>query len=340
MLMRGEERFPPARRNMKFNLTKEELNDHVKVKKAAFISITINVLEIIAGIAMMMLVRRMLSGGVEENLVRMISLLCFTIVGWGALTDIGASLTSLRMVHRTEELEEAYAQLEDLNREMRAQRHDFMNHIQVVYSLIEMNEPGEAMAYMDKIYGDMQRVSRMMRTACPAVNALIQAKVVEAEQRGAELKLSIAAKWDDPLMPAWEICRVLANLIDNALDATIGAEHPAGEKPTVELVLGEDLRSWFFSVRNNGPAISEKQRAKIFEPGFTTKKTGQGMGLFIVNQTITQMGGRITVESHDGDTVFSGFVPRKRLKLTEGQDEAEKSEKYEENAKKDDNSIN
>ena len=40
----------------------------------------------------------MLSGGVEENLVRMISLLCFTIVGWGALTDIGASLTSLRMV--------------------------------------------------------------------------------------------------------------------------------------------------------------------------------------------------------------------------------------------------
>lgn len=105
------------------------------------------------------------------------------------------------MVRRTQELEEAYVQLEDLNREMRAQRHDFMNHIQVVYSLIEMNEPGEAMAYMDKIYGDMQRVSRMMRTACPAVNALIQAKVVEASQRGAELKLSIAAKWDDPLMP-------------------------------------------------------------------------------------------------------------------------------------------
>ena len=32
---------------------------------------------------------------------------------------------------------------------MRAQRHDFMNHIQVVYSLIEMNEPGEAMTYRD-----------------------------------------------------------------------------------------------------------------------------------------------------------------------------------------------
>lgn len=333
---------------MKFNLTKEEMHDHLKVKKAAQISIAINVLEIVAGIVMLTLVRRMLLGGVEESIVRMVSLLCFTIVGWGALTDIGASLTSLRMVRRTQELEDAYTQLEDLNREMRAQRHDFMNHIQVVYSLIEMSEPGEAMAYMDKIYGDMQRVSRMMRTACPAVNALIQAKVVEARQRGAELKLSIAAKWDDPLMPVWEICRVLANLIDNALDAATSAQLPEGEKPTVELVLGEDLRSWFFSVRNNGPAIPEKQRAKIFEPGFTTKKTGQGMGLFIVSQTVSEMGGRITVESHDGDTVFSGFVPRKRLKLgddaeTEPKENApddEQQVKYEENAKKDDNSIN
>ena len=74
-------------------------------------------------------------------------------------------------------------------------------------------------------------------------------------------------------------------------------------------------------MRNNGPAIPEKQRARIFEPGFTTKRTGQGMGLFIVNQTVTELGGRITVDSRDGDTVFSGFVPRKRLKLGEGADE-------------------
>lgn len=319
---------------MKLKLMKEDMRDRVKVRKAALISITVNVLEVVAGIAMVVLVNQMLSTGVEETLARMTSLLCLTIVGWGALTDIGASITSLRMVQKTQELEEAYTQLEDLNREMRAQRHDFMNHIQVVYSLIEMNEPGEAMAYMDKIYGDMQRVSRMLRTACPAVNALIQAKVVEAEQRGAELKLSIAAKWDDKLMPAWEICRVLANLLDNALDACCAAQLPEGVRPTVELVLGEDLRSWFFSVRNNGPAIEEDARARIFEPGFTTKATGQGMGLFIVAQTVTQLGGKITLESRDGDTVFSGFVPRKRLQLTE------KPEDYEENSKKDDNSIN
>ena len=204
----------------------------------------------------------------------------------------------------------------------------------MVYSLVEMNEAGEAIEYMDRIYGDMQRVSRMLRTACPAVNALIQAKVVEASERGAELKLSIAAKWDDKMMPAWEICRVLANLIDNALDAACAAEHPQGEKPTVELVLGEDLRCWFFSVRNNGDTIDEKTREKLFEPGFTTKKKGQGMGLFIVAQTITELGGRIVVDSRDGDTVFSGFVPRKRLEL------ADITDSYEEKPQKNDETIN
>ncbi|MFR2151090.1 MAG: hypothetical protein ACLS7Z_11600 [Christensenellales bacterium] len=85
---------------MKFNLTREEMHDHLKVKKAALLSIAINVLEIIAGVVVMLLVRKVLLGGVEESIVRMVSLLCFTIVGWGALTDIGASLTSLRMVRR------------------------------------------------------------------------------------------------------------------------------------------------------------------------------------------------------------------------------------------------
>lgn len=315
----------------KITLFSGEMPGHVEVRKAALIAIAFNVLEIIAGLAMVLLVSRMLHEGVDAAVAKMVTLLCVTIVSWGALTDIGSAITSLRMVEKTKALEEAYGQLDSLNREMRAQRHDFMNHLQIVYSLIEMNEPGEAMAYMDKIYGDMQRVSRMLRTGCPAINALIQAKVVEAQERGAELKLSIAAKWDDELMPVWEICRVLANLIDNALDAACGAEHTEGEKPTVELVLGEDLRSWFFSVRNNGPQIDEKTRKRIFEPGFTTKATGQGMGLFIVSQTVAGLGGRITLETREGDTVFSGFVPRRRLQLTENS--PEKPDIYEEKNK-------
>ena len=85
-----------------------DMPGHVKVKKAAAISIIFNVLEIVAGLTMIVLVNRMLSVGVEAALARMTTLLCVTIVGWGALTDIGASITNLRMVQKTQELEEAY----------------------------------------------------------------------------------------------------------------------------------------------------------------------------------------------------------------------------------------
>ena len=50
--------------------------------------------------------------------------------------------------------------------------------------------------------------------------------------------------------------------------------------------------------------------------------------------TLTQMGGKLTMESREGDTVFSGFVPRNRLELPEN------TENCEESAQKNDNSIN
>ncbi|MFR2151088.1 MAG: hypothetical protein ACLS7Z_11590 [Christensenellales bacterium] len=54
---------------------------------------------------------------------------------------------------------------------------------------------------------------------------------------------------------------MLANLIDNALDAATSAQLPRA-KSRRSSWFGRGSRSWFFSVRNNGPAIPEKQRAK------------------------------------------------------------------------------
>jgi two-component system, LytTR family, sensor histidine kinase AgrC len=46
------------------------------------------------------------------------------------------------------------AQVEELNNTLRSQRHDFMNHLQVVYSLLELNEYPEAQNYLDRVYLD------------------------------------------------------------------------------------------------------------------------------------------------------------------------------------------
>lgn len=307
---------------MRIQLAKESTGNNSAVKKAVAVSVVANVFEIIAAAVMVLLVMLLINGGIEEALARVTAIVCLGVITWGAVMDLGKTFENAAVLQRERALEEAFVQLEALNREMRSQRHDFMNHIQVIYSLIEMEEPQEALRYIDNLYGDMQRVSKMLRTDSPAVNALIQAKSAEAQRRGIDFILSIDAKWNDPMMPAWKLCRVLGNLIDNAMDASESAALPDGMRPRVELVLNEDQNNWYFSVRNNGPAIPEEVKEQMFEAGYTTKSSGHGMGLYIVSQIVAEMGGQISVKSENGETVFSAYVPREgRLQLPEGREQ-------------------
>jgi len=202
--------------------------------------------------------------------------------------------------------EDAMAKLEQLNLTLRAQRHDFLNHLQVVYSLAELNDTEEMRAYIRRVYGDIQRVSRTLRTASPAVNALLTVKLAECEKRGVQAELAINADWAQLAMPGWEMCRVLGNLIDNAMDAAQQAE-----SPRVTVTLSEDVDGCLFMVGNNGPAIPENRREAIFQAGWSTKAEGRGMGLHIVRGILRAAGGFITVHSDENGTVFMGEAPKK-----------------------------
>lgn len=116
-------------------------------------------------------------------------------------------------------LKNSLGQLEDLNKTLRGQRHDFMNHLQVVYSLMEMEEYFEATEYIEKVFKDIQRINKVLKTSNPAVNALLQAKILYGEKRGIKTEILITSALKDLKVPAWEFCRVLGNIIDNAIYA-------------------------------------------------------------------------------------------------------------------------
>jgi two-component system, LytTR family, sensor histidine kinase AgrC len=199
-------------------------------------------------------------------------------------------------------------QVEELNNTLRAQRHDFMNHLQVVYSLMEMKDYTEAQDYIEKIYNDIQRVNEVLRTSNPAINALLQAKRLYGEKRGIEVELYITSQFKDLRIPSWEFCRVLGNIIDNGIYALSEGN---GYK-TMEIELYEDLKVYGFRIKNNGPRIAETIKDKIFQSGFTTKKDkGEGMGLAISQEILRQYGGDIKVDSQELNTIFHGWVPIK-----------------------------
>jgi signal transduction histidine kinase len=91
----------------------------------------------------------------------------------------------------------------------------------------------------------------------------------------------------DPLL----LREVITNLINNAIDA-------APVKGRVDVTIGRrGSGSTYFSVADNGPGVSDENRHHLFEPHFTTKEAGTGLGLFMSYGVVRE---------HQGDLIYEG----------------------------------
>ena len=241
-------------------------------------------------------------GTYNENLVILVILFTVLVNSVLLIKDVYSLMNEKR---KQTMLQESLQQVENLNRTLRAQRHDFMNHLQVVYGLMEMDEYNSSKEYIEKVFNDIQKVNNILKTANPAVNALLQAKVLFAEKRGIKVLITIKSQLTNLKVSDWEFCRVIGNIIDNAIYALLEKE---GDK-IIEIYIYEDIKNYGFIIKNNGPKIDEKIIDKIFKPEFTTKgEKGEGMGLAISKEVMANNGGDLDVISTERETVFSGWI--------------------------------
>jgi signal transduction histidine kinase len=103
----------------------------------------------------------------------------------------------------------------------------------------------------------------------------------------------------DPLL----LREVITNLVNNAIDAVPPSGH-------VELKAGRRGNGWpFFSVVDNGPGISDENRHHLFEPHFTTKEGGTGLGLFMSYGIVREHQGQLLFEGNRRGAVFTVVLP-------------------------------
>ncbi len=88
------------------------------------------------------------------------------------------------------------------------------------------------------------------------------------------------------------IKRAILNLVDNAVEAVGGRGDVAVE--TAPVAAGDRVR---ITVTDTGPGITAEHRDKLFQPYFSTKVTGMGLGLPIVHSIVEEHGGTISVEN-------------------------------------------
>ena len=99
--------------------------------------------------------------------------------------------------------------------------------------------------------------------------------------------------------------RVITNLVQNALQSV-----PKNKTPQIGVQLFSENDQTILSIMDNGNGISPEAKEKIFEPKFTTKSSGMGLGLGIVKNIIESHNGTIKyVSKMKKGTTFSIILP-------------------------------
>ncbi len=178
---------------------------------------------------------------------------------------------------------------------------------------------GKLRQYLDVAKGEIHRLDYIVTQFLQAIRpAPLQLKMVslnevvkktlellrpEIEDRGVVVKTKLARNLTATPADATQMQQVLVNLVKNAAQAmTIGG--------TLTMQTGETSDGVWVSVTDTGGGIPQEQINRIFEPFYTTKKTGTGLGLMIVQRIVRAHNGRIELESNTGrGTTFRIWLP-------------------------------
>ncbi|WP_411503938.1 sensor histidine kinase [Brevibacillus centrosporus] len=191
---------------------------------------------------------------------------------------------------------------------IRSVRHDFINHIQVLYGLIEFGYFDKAREYVKSLLQETKLLDISVRISNPALMILFHTKWEQAKSRNIVMQFAECPDQFDEI-PSIDLIKLMSNLIDNALDAAASGQGEKWIRVACKHVEGE----YRFEIENSGPEILREQMDKLFDFGYSTKHSvggrARGAGLCIVQSVVKKHGGRIEAVSSEGVTKFTVHLP-------------------------------
>ncbi|MBR5975915.1 MAG: GHKL domain-containing protein [Clostridiales bacterium] len=188
--------------------------------------------------------------------------------------------------------------------EIRSIRHDMKNHVQVLLLLLGNQEYDKMRDYLKDMSEDLQSTDISAHTGDLIADAIISAKKKEAEERG--LVLSSSGVISDMTITPQDMCRMLANLLDNAIEAA-SDEHLRELDPDLRKITLEFRRTdKFFLISVTNPCASMVKIEEDSEEGSasgdfligTSKKDRKNHGFGLKNI-------RSAAENYDGELSVS-----------------------------------
>ncbi|MCB1166454.1 MAG: HAMP domain-containing histidine kinase [Leptospiraceae bacterium] len=144
------------------------------------------------------------------------------------------------------------------------------------------------------------RSEKTVKTTSEGLNEILSAVIrllePQARKSGTSIQFEPGDLKSGSELHTGFIKQMVINLILNAIQALEKSSRPAGERE-ITVSTGREEEQNYIRIHDNGPGISAENQDRIFEPFYTTKDDGSGLGLALVKKMITEMGGWIDVSS-------------------------------------------
>ncbi len=136
-----------------------------------------------------------------------------------------------------------------------------------------------------------------------------QSKLIEPvlKKKGIELQLESVEEVEDFHVVGSRMSQVFLNLFVNGMEALEKVD-----APKIVVTVKRDASGVFIEIHDNGPGIDSADLPKVFQPFFSTRENGTGLGLLISRKIVESYSGTIEAgNSHFGGACFSVFLPKR-----------------------------
>lgn len=187
-----------------------------------------------------------------------------------------------------------YNEVENVYRQMRGWKHDYHNHIQTMKAYLVLKNYENMEKYLNDLDKDLTNVDTVLKTGNIMVDAILNSKLSLAVSH--EIKISAKATVPKNIQVSdVDLCVIIGNLMDNAMEAAIKLENL--EDRFIRVYIREMKDQLYISITN-----SVGDKVKKTKLGYISTKLGtnHGFGLKRVDSIVDKYNGFINRQSEEG----------------------------------------
>ena len=200
--------------------------------------------------------------------------------------------------------------LEDYIHKLRANEHEYKNHLNAIYSIIQVSDEKEIKSNINKYIGNIKEnnhLNNLLYVDNTILKAILYSKMSLAEEKGIDIKYDITSNLEEIGLDDMDLVVLLSNLLNNAIEGVEGTENP-----WINVVISElnnkDKKEYIIRVSNSVNDINQIDLSSITNKGTTTKGENRGYGLYNVKKLIKKVNGNILIEMEKDSIIIEVII--------------------------------